>query len=232
MTQPLGTESKHLLGMDNPAPYFYMLLAALLLAAAAYWAPWVDHDAAALRLAGQDMGEFVKFLPATQEAAKNVGGEPVAVRRIPRQLHYISPFVCTVCLTLLAANMQIAYPRWLRVVLFASAVLPAARSSSSGLGTSQRVALRRVSCARVCHHLGRSAGPGTRHASRDTRALAGAHYQRALAGCTRFNAGRILAGSSSPVGGVQYSHPVFGMGSMASHRSLGSSARPGRVHLC
>ena len=103
----------------------YLLLAALLLAAATYWAPWVDHNAAALRLTGQDMGEFVKFLPTPQKATQtwDVRMQKLPGFRVPRQLFYVPPFVCTVCLTLLAANRHLAYPRWLRATMLACATL-------------------------------------------------------------------------------------------------------------
>jgi hypothetical protein len=96
----------------------YLLLAALLVAAVTYWAPWVDHDAAALRLTGQDMGEFVKFLPISTGTPEDVRGG-----QAPRQLYYVPPFVCAVCLTLLAANHQLVYPRWLRVIVLVCAAL-------------------------------------------------------------------------------------------------------------
>jgi hypothetical protein len=92
--------------------YGYLLLASLLLAAASYWAPWIDHDAAALRLTGQDMGEFVKFLPASREGHQNV-----RKGQVPRQLFYVPPLVSGLCLVLLAANAQLGYPIWLRAVL-------------------------------------------------------------------------------------------------------------------
>jgi hypothetical protein len=96
------------------------LLAAVLLAALAYWAPWIDHNAAALKLSGQDMGEFVKFLPDLQEGerAGNVGIGP-----LPRQLFYLPPFACVVCLVLLSANRQMVYRRWLRVGMLVCALL-------------------------------------------------------------------------------------------------------------
>lgn len=109
--------------------HHYLLLAALLLAAATYWAPWVDHDAAALRLTGQDMGEFVKFLPilrpvgSVREATRNEHLVRLPIIPIPRQLFYVPPFVCTVCLTLLAANRHLVYPRWLRVTVLTCAAL-------------------------------------------------------------------------------------------------------------
>ena len=91
----------------------YLLFAVLLLAAAAYWGPWVDHDAAALKLSGQDMGEFVKFIP--EISARQV--------RFPRQLFYLPPFVCAICMVLLAANQHLVYPRWLRVGMLGLALI-------------------------------------------------------------------------------------------------------------
>jgi hypothetical protein len=83
------------------------------LAALAYWGPWVEHDTAALKLSGQDMGEFVKFIP--EISARQV--------RFPRQLFYLPPFVCAICMVLLAANRHLVYPRWLRMGMLGLALL-------------------------------------------------------------------------------------------------------------
>jgi hypothetical protein len=87
-----------------------LLLVALLLAAVAYWAPWIGHPAAALKLSGQDLGEFVKFIPETGPT-------------FPRQLFYIPPFACTLCLALLAVQPSAYLPRWLRTGMLACALL-------------------------------------------------------------------------------------------------------------
>jgi hypothetical protein len=91
----------------------YLVLAAIVLAAISYWAPWVDHDTAALKLSGQDLGEFVKFIPDIRR------GE----MRFPRQLFYLPPFVCVVCLVLLSTSRQLPYPRWLRIGMLFAAIL-------------------------------------------------------------------------------------------------------------
>jgi hypothetical protein len=98
----------------------YLLLAAILLAALAYWAPWIDHNAAALKLSGQDMGEFVKFLPDPHEGE---GSANVGIAPLPRQLFYVPPLACLVCLVLLAANQHMVYRRWLRVGMLVCALL-------------------------------------------------------------------------------------------------------------
>jgi hypothetical protein len=87
-----------------------LLLAALLLAAVAYWLPWVGHPTAALKLSGQDLGEFVKFVP-------EIGPS------FPRQVFYIPPLLCSLCLVLLAASRGTRYPRWLRAGMLACALL-------------------------------------------------------------------------------------------------------------
>lgn len=94
----------------------YLLLVTLLLTALAYWAPWVDHDTAALKLSGQDLGEFVKFIPAIRTGQIS----------FPRQVFYLPPLVSAICLVLLAANWRLAYPRWVRVgmLAFALSLLP------------------------------------------------------------------------------------------------------------
>jgi hypothetical protein len=109
------------------------LLVTLLLAALAYWGPWIDHRAAALKLSGQDMGEFVKFIPEIR----------MGQTRFPRQLFYLPPFCCTICLVLLAINKQMVYPRWLRVAMLAfsglllSGLLPPAWGHPSDLFTAE-----------------------------------------------------------------------------------------------
>jgi hypothetical protein len=87
-----------------------LLLAALLLAAVAYWLPWIGHPSAALKLSGQDLGEFVKFVP-------EIGPS------FPRQIFYVPPFFCSLCMVLLASNRETRYPRYLRVGLLACALL-------------------------------------------------------------------------------------------------------------
>ena len=98
---------------NAPAGIRYSLLAVLLVAALAYWAPWVDHNTAALKLSGQDLAEFVKFIPEIRTGQI----------RFPRQMFYLPPFVCTLCLVSLAVNRCLAYPRWLRVGMLGLAVL-------------------------------------------------------------------------------------------------------------
>lgn len=91
----------------------YLLVVVLLAAALSYWAPWVDHQTAALKLSGQDLGEFVKFIPAIRNGQV----------RFARQLFYLPPLVCTLCLVLVGISRRLPYPRWLRVVLLALALL-------------------------------------------------------------------------------------------------------------
>jgi hypothetical protein len=83
----------------------YSLLVALLLSALAYWAPWVDHNTSALKLGGQDLGEFVKFIPEIRTGQVS----------FPRQLFYLPPLACVACLTLASVNRRLPYARWVRV---------------------------------------------------------------------------------------------------------------------
>lgn len=98
------------------APLAHVLLLALALAMLAFWAPWVQHATAALRLSGQDLGEFVKFIPAIRRGELS----------FPRQLFYLPPLVIAIVLVVLSVNRQLPYRRWLRVAILASsiAVLP------------------------------------------------------------------------------------------------------------
>jgi hypothetical protein len=92
---------------------------ALLLAFAGYLGPWVDHQAAALVLSGQDMGEFVKFLPEVREGK-------VFMERL---LFYLPPLATAVGLALLAGmrdgegRWRMAYP-WPVAIFLAAAVWP------------------------------------------------------------------------------------------------------------
>ncbi|MBN1934720.1 MAG: hypothetical protein JW934_08635 [Anaerolineae bacterium] len=91
----------------------YLLFASLLLGALSYWLPWVDHPTAALKLSGQDMGEFIKFIPAFRNGEVKFG----------RQLFYLPPLVCTLSLTLIGINRHLPYPRWLRIAALGIALL-------------------------------------------------------------------------------------------------------------
>jgi hypothetical protein len=91
----------------------WVLLGTLVVATVAYWGPWVDHRTAALTLSGQDLGEFVKFLPSIRRGAE----------RFPRQLFYLPPFATSCALVLLSSARYVPYPRWLRVLLLAWAAL-------------------------------------------------------------------------------------------------------------
>ncbi len=88
-----------------------LLLGALAVGAAGYWGPWVNHRAVALILIGQDLGEFVKFLPEVRSGAM------VMVR----QFFYLPPF-CTCCLLALIASSgwdrhcTLRYPRAIRAL--------------------------------------------------------------------------------------------------------------------
>ena len=84
-----------------------VLILGLALAIAGYFGPWVDHRTAALVLTGQDMGEFVKFLPEVR-----AGTAPMI-----REFFYLPPFAAALCLILLMASKQLAYPLAVRAVM-------------------------------------------------------------------------------------------------------------------
>ena len=71
------------------------------------------HRDAALVLMGQDLGEFVKFLPEVR------GGTVPVIR----QVFYLPPFAACLALALLAGYRRAAYGRWVRALLLA-AVFP------------------------------------------------------------------------------------------------------------
>jgi hypothetical protein len=84
-----------------------VLILGLALAIVGYFGPWVDHKTAALVLTGQDMGEFVKFLPEVRaETAPMI-----------REFFYLPPFAATLCLILLIASKRLAYPLVVRAVM-------------------------------------------------------------------------------------------------------------------
>jgi hypothetical protein len=113
MARASGSTKSEVITKSPAATIGYLVLASVVTAAISYWAPWVDHSTAALKLSGQDLGEFVKFLPDIRR------GE----LRFPRQLFYMPPFVCVLCLVLLSTNRHLAYRRWLRVGMLAFALL-------------------------------------------------------------------------------------------------------------
>jgi hypothetical protein len=84
-----------------------VLILGLALAVVGYFGPWVGHRAAALVLTGQDMGEFVKFLPEVR-----AGTAPMI-----REFFYLPPFAAALCLILLMASTRWAYPLVARAVM-------------------------------------------------------------------------------------------------------------------
>jgi hypothetical protein len=84
-----------------------VLILGLALAIVGYFGPWVDHKTAALVLTGQDMGEFVKFLPEVR-----AGTAPMI-----REFFYLPPFAAALCLILLMASTRWAYPLVARAVM-------------------------------------------------------------------------------------------------------------------
>jgi len=84
-----------------------VLLFGLALAIVGYFGPWVDQKTAALVLTGQDMGEFVKFLPEVR-----AGTAPMI-----REFFYLPPFAAALCLILLMASKRSAYPLVVRAVM-------------------------------------------------------------------------------------------------------------------
>ena len=90
-----------------------LLVWALLIGTAGYWGPWIVHRTAALILVGQDLGEFVKFLPEVRN-----GTVPML-----RQIFYLPPFCACCILALLAASSTLRY-HWFARGLFLLAILP------------------------------------------------------------------------------------------------------------
>jgi hypothetical protein len=99
-------------GFPGLSAISYLLLGALVLGGLAYWLPWIDHRAAALKLSGQDLGEFNKFVPALQ-------GESLGALR---NVLYLPPLASAACLALLVANRRISYPKYVRMSALALAL--------------------------------------------------------------------------------------------------------------
>ena len=76
-------------------------LAALLLALAGYWSPWLTQPAAALRLSGFDLAEWVTFLPGVRD-----GSLPLS------RLAFLLPLACLALLLGLAAHAGPRRPGW------------------------------------------------------------------------------------------------------------------------
>jgi hypothetical protein len=89
----------------------YWLWLALILIGAGYFGPWVWHKAAGLNLSADDLGEWIKFLPAWKS-----GQLPVT-----RELFYLPIWLTSIGLGLMAGHIK-AWP-WKLVVLAASLVL-------------------------------------------------------------------------------------------------------------
>ena len=89
----------------------HWLWLALLLIGAGYFGPWVWHKAAGLNLSADDLGEWIKFLPAWKS-----GQLPVT-----RELFYLPVWLTSIGLGLMAGRIK-AWP-WKLVVLAASLVL-------------------------------------------------------------------------------------------------------------
>ena len=84
---------------------------ALLLIGAGYFGPWVWHRAAGLNLSADDLGEWIKFLPAWKS-----GQLPVM-----RELFYLPIWLTSIGLGLMAGRIK-AWP-WKLVVLAVSLLL-------------------------------------------------------------------------------------------------------------
>jgi hypothetical protein len=104
-------KKSHQGGSNSQSPFSLgkqvVLILGLALAIVGYFGPWVDHETAALVLTGQDMGEFVKFLPGVRD-----GTAPMI-----REFFYLPPFAAALCLILLMASKRWAYPLVVRAVM-------------------------------------------------------------------------------------------------------------------
>ncbi len=89
----------------------YVLWLALILIGAGYFGPWVWHKAAGLILSADDLGEWIKFLPAWKS-----GQLPVT-----RELFYLPIWLTSIGLGLMAGRIK-SWP-WKLIVLALSMLL-------------------------------------------------------------------------------------------------------------
>src|SRR5258708_34443636 len=94
-------------------------LAALGLALFGYWLPWLTHPAAALRLNGYELSEWVTFLPGVRDGSLPLG-----------RLVFLLPLGCLALLLGLAATWQVSPPPRL---LTPASINPAPTGPRSGL---------------------------------------------------------------------------------------------------
>jgi len=86
---------------------FHLLLISQFAALTGYFGPWVAHETAALTLTGQDLAEFVKFLPSVRSGELQVA----------RQIFYLPPLIVALTLLLMAANARLPYRGGLRIMM-------------------------------------------------------------------------------------------------------------------
>jgi len=90
MTQPGATENR---APATPGRWtLYLGLGAMLLALVGYWTPWLTHPAAALRLSGFDLAEWITHLPGVMD-----GSLPLS------RLSFLTPLACLALLLALEA---------------------------------------------------------------------------------------------------------------------------------
>jgi hypothetical protein len=87
-----------------------LLWLALILIGAGYFGPWVWHKAAGLNLSADDLGEWIKFLPAWKS-----GQLPVM-----RELFYLPIWLTSIGLGLMAGRIQ---SRWWKIAVLVLAVI-------------------------------------------------------------------------------------------------------------
>ncbi len=93
----------------------WLLLLCCLLILIGYFAPWVDHKAAALVITGLDLGEYVKFLPTVRS------GEV----KLWREGFYLPLVTVSLSLSLNAFRKERNYPWLLRWLLIVTAFIAA-----------------------------------------------------------------------------------------------------------
>ena len=99
-----------------------MQLAALALALAGYWLPWLTHPVAALRLNGYELSEWVTFLPGVRD-----GSLPLS------RLVFLLPLGCLALLLGLASSWHASPPPHLLTAVSSRPASPTPRSGLSAL---------------------------------------------------------------------------------------------------
>ncbi|MBK8051321.1 MAG: hypothetical protein IPK16_32015 [Anaerolineales bacterium] len=93
----------------------WLLPMAGLVSLIGYWGSWVAHPVAGLAILGLDLGEYVKFLPSIRSGQIQLW----------REGFYLPLVAVSLAFSLFAYRPELRYPRWLRLLFLAVAIVAA-----------------------------------------------------------------------------------------------------------